>query len=398
MLERIAQRIVDQTTDILDYPMSITDEHGIIVGCTDSKRLGTIHCASIDVLKKDQIVHFDEAYAKSFVNVLPGVAAPIYFNERAIGVLGIVGNPEDVNNYTKLVKSHVEMLCYESFYQESAILEAKKHDTLIHHLLHTPSTSTDRIEQYANMIGFDLYQRRCCILIEFHPSSQTNPLTWTHDHHVMQEYLNAHVLDDDQDLLTLLTLDRWLLLKTTHLDDVYKNKSFHYQIHRFQEHLLEQYQITCQISIGPLGQSVSGIQESFESAERTLTAGKHSNELNKIYHYSDWSIALPLLLDQLHPYLEKRLHDNLSNLFDDPKFNTLSTTFLSYCHHNMNLSKTARALYLHRNSLVYRLQKIKDITGLDLDQFEDCILLYVALRAKGSPVHSQKNDEKITRE
>ncbi|GAJ98090.1 sugar diacid recognition domain-containing protein [Geomicrobium sp. JCM 19055] len=126
MLERIAQRIVDQTTDILDYPMSITDEHGIIVGCTDSKRLGTIHCASIDVLKKDQIVHYDEAYAKSLVNVLPGVAAPIYFNERAIGVLGIVGNPEDVNNYTKLVKSHVEMLCYESFYQESAILEAKK--------------------------------------------------------------------------------------------------------------------------------------------------------------------------------------------------------------------------------------------------------------------------------
>ena len=49
---------------------------------------------------------------------------------------------------------------------------------------------------------------------------------------------------------------------------------------------------------------------------------------------------------------------------------------------NLNVSETSRKLFVHRNTLVYRLEKIKKITGLDLREFEDAIVFKVALMVK----------------
>ena len=53
-----------------------------------------------------------------------------------------------------------------------------------------------------------------------------------------------------------------------------------------------------------------------------------------------------------------------------------------FFEYNLNVSETARKLYVHRNTLVYRLEKVKKITGLDLREFEDAILFKVAVMVK----------------
>ena len=58
---------------------------------------------------------------------------------------------------------------------------------------------------------------------------------------------------------------------------------------------------------------------------------------------------------------------------------TRSTRFIE---NNLNVSETARKLYVDRNTLVYRLEKVKKITGLDLREFEDAILFKVAVMVK----------------
>jgi sugar diacid utilization regulator len=54
-------------------------------------------------------------------------------------------------------------------------------------------------------------------------------------------------------------------------------------------------------------------------------------------------------------------------------------TLAALCSHNLNISETARALYIHRNTLLYRLDKLKETTGLDPRQFSDALLLRLAL-------------------
>ncbi|WP_313364021.1 helix-turn-helix domain-containing protein, partial [Mixta calida] len=53
--------------------------------------------------------------------------------------------------------------------------------------------------------------------------------------------------------------------------------------------------------------------------------------------------------------------------------------------HNVQPSATARALFIHRNTLEYRLNRISELTGLNLNQFDDRLLLYVALQLDEQP-------------
>ncbi|MGN1039587.1 MAG: PucR family transcriptional regulator, partial [Oscillospiraceae bacterium] len=57
-------------------------------------------------------------------------------------------------------------------------------------------------------------------------------------------------------------------------------------------------------------------------------------------------------------------------------------TIQKFFENNLNVSETARNLFVHRNTLVYRLEKIKKITGLDLREFEQAIVFKVALMVK----------------
>ena len=67
-----------------------------------------------------------------------------------------------------------------------------------------------------------------------------------------------------------------------------------------------------------------------------------------------------------------------ARLFNDEMLHTIEMFFAK----DLNLSDTARQLYIHRNTLVYRLEKIKKLTGLDLREFDDAIVFKVALMVK----------------
>jgi carbohydrate diacid regulator len=57
-------------------------------------------------------------------------------------------------------------------------------------------------------------------------------------------------------------------------------------------------------------------------------------------------------------------------------------TVQAFFENNLNVSETSRKLFVHRNTLVYRLEKIKRLTGLDLREFDDAIVFKVALMVK----------------
>lgn len=68
--------------------------------------------------------------------------------------------------------------------------------------------------------------------------------------------------------------------------------------------------------------------------------------------------------------------DSLKNLDD----NLLQTGFI-FIENNLNISKTSQVLFLHRNTLIYRLEKIKEILGLDLKNFRDSLAFYITVNA-----------------
>ena len=77
----------------------------------------------------------------------------------------------------------------------------------------------------------------------------------------------------------------------------------------------------------------------------------------------------------------EQLRQTLARLLaHDRKSGTLMRTLATWFRHHSHPMATARALHIHRNTLDYRLQKIAELTGLDLDDTDDRLLLYVALQ------------------
>ena len=74
-------------------------------------------------------------------------------------------------------------------------------------------------------------------------------------------------------------------------------------------------------------------------------------------------------------FIEEIFGDNVPYDLDEETLNTLNKFF----ENNLNVSETSRQLFVHRNTLVYRIEKIQKSTGLDLRSFDDALTFKIAL-------------------
>jgi len=74
-------------------------------------------------------------------------------------------------------------------------------------------------------------------------------------------------------------------------------------------------------------------------------------------------------------FIEEIFGDNIPSDLDEETLNTLNKFF----ENNLNVSETSRQLFVHRNTLVYRIEKIQKSTGLDLRSFDDALTFKIAL-------------------
>ncbi|MTT31814.1 transcriptional regulator [Terrilactibacillus sp. BCM23-1] len=392
LLKDIAQNIVESTSEIIGHPITLIDDEGFIIGSTDRKRIGSFHDKTFHFMESSDMIFCEEEESSRLDNVLPGVVTPIFFNNHKIGVLGITGEPNKVKKYTLLVKSHVEMLCHELFKQEVMTLESKMLDTLVQYLLHFDNESDiKQIHLYAQMLGYDLNTPRVCLIIDINmqhskilqkekASCIIPPLQLLQQD--IQLYLQQCFMDSDQDIICLLNPEQFILLKSSNLDEDEASfiEKIKFRLKKFNKYLESKHGLSAEVSVGSLYNQIKHTHISYKNALKALSAGKKNSSKLKLYHYLDWKIAINILSEEISPYMKEILKKKIYQLLNHHNYDDLSMTFLAYCRCNMNLSQTARTLFIHRNSLVYRLEKISELTSLDLSDFEQCVLLYMAIK------------------
>ncbi|GED12419.1 CdaR family transcriptional regulator [Aneurinibacillus migulanus] len=391
VLKHIAQHVAENTTEILGHPISITDDKGYIIGATDRSRLGTFHQASLDVLRQNRMVSYDANQTRHLSNVLPGVASPIIFNNKPIGVLGVVGDPLEVKKYVQLVKSHVEMMYQESFKQELVVLESKTLDMLVQYVLHFDNEDeAEHVMKYGEMLGYRLDIHRVCLLITIdglktqlsRQQEEQDAFSLPHAQQELLDYAQRIFYNHAQDIVSPLNLEQILVLKA--VEPCITEKELHTcttdQLERFNQYLKRRHKLDASVAIGDIQQGVEGIAESYRNAVKTLTAGRKLDTPLRIYDYNDWRITLELLSREIPSFIQDKLFSMLDRFLTYDNFDTLAHTFLTYCACGLNMSETARMLFIHRNTLVYRLDKIGELTSLDVTSFEHCLLLYIAVK------------------
>ncbi len=135
------------------------------------------------------------------------------------------------------------------------------------------------------------------------------------------------------------------------------------------------------IGIGTVAAHLRELADAYKEAQTAIDVGKVFDTEKSISNYENLGIGrliyqLPTTLCDI--FLSEVFKKNSIDSLDQETLFTINKFF----ENNLNVSETSRKLFVHRNTLVYRLEKIKKLTGLDLRQFDHAIVFKVALMVR----------------
>ena len=150
---------------------------------------------------------------------------------------------------------------------------------------------------------------------------------------------------------------------------------------QIEETLKTELFIKTVIGIGTVAGHLRELADAYKEAQVAIEVGKVFDTEKTIINYENLGIGrliyqLPTTLCEI--FLSEVFKKNSIDTLDQETLFTINKFF----ENNLNVSETSRKLFVHRNTLVYRLEKIKKLTGLDLREFDDAIIFKVALMVK----------------
>ena len=143
------------------------------------------------------------------------------------------------------------------------------------------------------------------------------------------------------------------------------------------------------IGIGTVKPSLIKLYESLDEAKKAVQIGRMYHPTQTEFNYK--KIVLERFLANVPEETAASFHQHLFNRTTNRLFNEeMLQTIEEFFKNNLNLSETARQLYIHRNTLVYRLDKIQKCVGLDLRSFDDAVTFKLLML-----LGKQKNDKRV---
>lgn len=137
--------------------------------------------------------------------------------------------------------------------------------------------------------------------------------------------------------------------------------------------IYEETGVVASIFIGGLVKNAYDLSASYSQAVSTARMSKENNAKGNVHSFKEY-VLVKMLEDipkyKLSEYLEKLYDVGSNEIFEDEEMIKTAEVFLE---NSLNISETSRKLYLHRNTLMYRLDKIEKMTGLDIRKFSDAV-------------------------
>ncbi|CAK6496169.1 Carbohydrate diacid regulator [Pantoea sp. Nvir] len=372
---RLAQDIVARTMKIIDSNVNVMDARGRIIGSGDRERIGELHEGALLVLSQGRIVDIDEAVAKHLHGVRPGINLPLRIDGEIVGVIGLTGDPVALRHYGELVCMAAEMMLEQARLLNMLAQDSRLREELVLNLIRSESL-TPQLTEWAQRLGIDLNQPRVVAVVEV-DSGQLGVDSAMSELQQLQTLLTTPERDN---LIAIVSLTEMVVLKPAlNAHGRYDQEDQRRRVEQLLQRMKESGQMRMRIALGNHFTGPGSIARSYRTARTTMIVGKQRMPEQRSYFYQD--LVLPVLLDSLRGgWQANELARPLARLKSMDNNGLLRRTLVAWFTHNVQPSATARALFIHRNTLEYRLNRISELTGLNLSQFDDRLLLYVALQ------------------
>ena len=370
---QIAAKIVNRTMKIIGHNINVMNAQAVILGSGEVERIGTIHEGALLAISQNRNVEINQTIASNLQGVKPGLNLPLHYQGQVVGVIGITGEPDTLSHYGELLKMTAEMIVEQANLQEQLQWQNRQKEEFIAQLIHANEQDLPSLKQWALQLGIDFSVPRVAAIIEL---DSHNPL-YQQDNQALKQvlYLLQNPVRDN--LIAMTSLTQLVILKPAFLDGKQFDPELENQrINKLLKRLPANMQLSLHISLGHYFSGDLGISYSYRTAKETMDIGKKLHPQKSKYLYQDYSLQV-LLSGLRHHWRGNALASPYMKLIEVDKNQQLQKTLAAYLEHMGDIQTCANSLFIHRNTLRYRLDKIQTITNIDLHSFNGLLSLYL---------------------
>lgn len=352
----IAEMLVKETSKVMNLNINIMDEKGVIIATGDPSRLDSIHEGALEVVKTGKELEITSENQGQLRGTQQGINLPIHFHDEVVGVIGITGESEIIGDRGGLVKMMAELLIKQAYMASQTEWRQRTKETIIEELL-KESPNTINIERWLSLLNMKLTGPFVVSLIEI--------VDYSFSSHLLIK--NTEEVIGKGKVLAGFVHGNKLLLLLTEVSHEGAKKKLTYLCKEF-----EKMKVHVRLGFSPLIHQLLHVNQGYHECEIALAISKPQQ---KIISYTD--IEPEALVHQIDLKLAEQFLERILGSKGDLKnhLDTLQAFFDS----NLNIKEAASKLYIHRNTLIYRLNKIKIESGYDPQNFKDAFALQLVI-------------------
>lgn len=351
MSNRLFQGVIHQMRDSIDRTIGVIDESSVIIACSELGKIGEVteSVTAEDIASQAAFVSGNYTY-KSFGS-----------RPRPEYAVFVSGNDPEAAKYVGLLA--VSLNSIKQYYDEKYDRNNFIKNVVLDNIL------PGDIYVKARELHFNTDVSRVALLIRI-----------TSSHEVSAYDVIQNLFPDKQkDFVFNISESDIVLIKE--IKPTIESKDLEKLACSIVDTLSSEFYTKAVVGIGTPVIGVKDLAHSFKEAQIALEVGKVFDTDKAIVSYDNLGIA------RLIYQLPTTLCDTfLKEVFKRGSIESLDYetlfTIQKFFENNLNVSETSRKLFVHRNTLVYRLEKIKKLTGLDLREFDHAIIFKIALMVK----------------
>lgn len=382
LTDELAQQVVDHIMPTASQNINIMNDQGIIIASGHKHRLHTFHKGAKDVLEQGKMIEIYPADVTLYPGSLPGLNMPIVLNNHIIGVVGVSGHPDEVRSTAKMIKMVTELILEREILREDSLSHSQLQKQFVTLLCSDrASENYEKLMKAAKLLNYELDLPRLVLTVNLKPILDqaiedfglTN-LVLSRTRECLEQALTNSTSIKQQDFVAFLDKELIILKHFPLTTPVNCQKQWGTDIYEIIHAVYQDVPI--KIGLGSLVPAYNELSLSYQESRYCVTS---RNSQQKIASIHDADILCEYLVNKINTVvpclalssLKAQLEGDLSQKYD------MKNTIIHLLNHHLNITCTAKSLYIHRNTLLFRLKRLQDTTGL-----EPCHVLSHALLCK----------------
>ena len=351
MANRLFQSVIYQMKGAFDRIIGVIDENGVVIACSDLAKMGDIRQGVREELSFSAETMAIDGYTYRYM----GTGQK---NEYIVFVEGEDKMAEKMSKLLAISLGNIKSL-YDEKYDKASFIKNIILDNILSSDIYIKSKE----------LHFNTEELRIVFLIKFYGKTDMMPF----------EMLQNMFPDKSKDYVISVGEHDIVLVKElkagTEMRDIEKIAV------NIADTLSSEFYTKVSIGISTIVDNIKDLAKAYQEAQVALEVGKVFETEKNIISYENLGIGrliyqLPTTLCEM--FLQEVFKKGSLDSLDRETLMTIQCFF----ENNLNVSETSRKLFVHRNTLVYRLEKIRKLTGLDLREFEHAITFKVALMVR----------------